>query len=119
MSYQVRHPPIDDWTSMMVYFLIERHRRAFHLLSSGEFQAAGSNLVKIENKQFFAGNMWWATATYLGQLPPLDWAEWKYAGETWLLDSSTSNYLAKVYEFHFSGTDHYKKRYLRSSYATG
>ena len=117
VSYQVRHPPIDDWTNMMVYFLVERHRRAFHLLSSGEFQAAGSNQVRTNGQECFAGNMWWATATYLSQLRLLDWAEGKYAGENWLLGNMLHSHSCRVYEFHDSHTDHYKHRYFRSSYA--
>ena len=115
VSYQVRHPPIDDWTNMMIYFLVERHRRAFHLLSSGEFQAAGSNHVRTNGQEFFSGNMWWATATFLAQLAPLGWTEWKYGGENWLLSDKTIS--CRVYELHDSGTNHYRDRYLRSSYA--
>eukprot|EP01036_Dinobryon_divergens_P038780 gene38780-50967_t len=104
----------------MVYFLVERHRRAFHLLSSGEFKTAGSNLVRTEGKMHFSGNMWWATATYLGQLRLLDWAEGKYAGENWLLGNMLHSYSRRVYEFHDSHTTYhyYKQRYFRSSYAT-
>ena len=101
---------------MMVYFLVERHRRAFHLLSSGEFQAAGSNLARTEGRMHFSGNMWWATATYLGQRQLLDWTEGKYAGENWLLCNMLQSHSRRVYEFHDSHTDHYKQRYYRSSY---
>lgn len=100
---------------MMMYFLVERHRDAYHLLRSEGFQAAGSNQVVVKQQEFFAGNMWWATATYLAQLSILDWSEWKYAGEHWLLGDQTIN--RRVYEFHDSHTDHYRDRYLRSNYA--
>jgi hypothetical protein len=41
VSYRERHVAVEDWTRMMLYFLIEEHRRCFHLLASGDFDAVG------------------------------------------------------------------------------
>lgn len=66
VSYKKSHVGVVDWTNMMLYFMVEQHRRCFHLLASGEFDAIGTN-CHPEPSMHFAGNMWWATATYLSR----------------------------------------------------
>ena len=112
VSYLVRHPPIDDWIRLMLYFAVEQHRRAFHLLSSGEFLAVGCNLQKVGGREGFQGNFWWAAAGYLARIPPMDWTAPKYEAESWV-----TSYGARLYSFHNSDADHYRERYPRIKYA--
>jgi len=67
VSYRERHAAVEDWTRMMLYFLVEEHRRCFHLLASGEFDAVGTN-CHPKPYLHFAGNMWWATVSYIRRL---------------------------------------------------
>jgi len=64
VSYQDTHVGVVDWRNMMLYFMVEQHKRSYHLLASGEFDAVGTN-CHPEPSLHFAGNMWWATASYL------------------------------------------------------
>jgi hypothetical protein len=69
VSYRERHAAVEDWTRMMLYFLVEEHRRCFHLLASGEFDAVGTN-CDPNVPLHFSGNMWWATASYIRRFVP-------------------------------------------------
>ena len=64
VSYKDSHIGVTDWTRMMLYFTVEEHRRCFHLLASGDFDAVGTN-CHPQPYLHFAGNMWWATASYI------------------------------------------------------
>eukprot|EP01036_Dinobryon_divergens_P026005 gene26005-34606_t len=84
VTYQDRHPVVTDWTNMMLYFMVEEHRRCFHLLASGEFDTVGTN-CDPDRPTCYSGNMWWATASYIRRLTPLQWDQaGKVAAEFWL-----------------------------------
>lgn len=67
VTYQDRHPVMTDWANLMLYFMVEEHRRCFHLLASGEFDTVGTN-CDPDLPTHYSGNMWWATASYIRRL---------------------------------------------------
>eukprot|EP00597_Dinobryon_sp_UTEXLB2267_P000306 CAMPEP_0170072506 /NCGR_PEP_ID=MMETSP0019_2-20121128/10128_1 /TAXON_ID=98059 /ORGANISM="Dinobryon sp., Strain UTEXLB2267" /LENGTH=326 /DNA_ID=CAMNT_0010281513 /DNA_START=325 /DNA_END=1305 /DNA_ORIENTATION=- len=117
VSYQDNHVGVVDWRNMMLYFMVEQHRRCYHLLASGEFDAVGTN-CHPEPSLHFAGNMWWATASYLQSLIPLEFERaGKFTAELWVLSGRHYNDTPRVKDLHLSNVDHYIEAYPRERYA--
>lgn len=127
VSYSVRHPPIVDWTRMMLFFLVERHNPPKHLLRSGEFDSLGVNYSNLRSGPAFSGNFWWASAALLRKLSPLEWNAGKYDAEHWVMypfsyqteDGQENISKGKPYSFHTAkDVVLYAQRYPRSSYVS-
>jgi hypothetical protein len=89
VSYILPNQNVYDWTDMMLYFLVERHKSCYHLLQSQQYDAIGVNyhtryLTNISQSAstprvfdekttptHFEGNFWWTTGAYLTSIPSL------------------------------------------------
>eukprot|EP01036_Dinobryon_divergens_P033637 gene33637-43472_t len=105
VSYREKHVAVEDWTRMMLYFLIEEHRRCFHLLASGDFDAVGTNCHPNPHLHF-SGNI----------LTPLEFDQaGKFAAEFWPLSLKE---VPRVKDLHLSFVDHYGHPYPREKYVS-
>jgi hypothetical protein len=113
VSYKEIYPQIEDWRNMMLYFLVERYKSCYHLLASDEIDCIGNNFLTM-TKKHFSGNYWWATSSYLSQLPELliYGRDMKYEAEWWLLDSMH----VRIFIMHSSSIDHAHQIYPRYCY---
>eukprot|EP01034_Spumella_vulgaris_P024960 gene24960-31361_t len=98
VSYIQPNPRINDWTDMMLYFLVEQHESNRHLLASGKFDCIGVNYLsnslpaethsrvtsspQVFDRHYdmltsthFSGNFWWATGEYLQSVNTLQYNE--------------------------------------------
>lgn len=117
VSYERPHPPIADWTRLLLFFAVERHRAALHLLASGELRACGANRwIDRAGLPYFAGNMWWAAAAHIRGLAVLSWGAGKYEPEYWLFSQPPG---PAMHCFHVANvTSMYTQRYPRSRYTS-
>jgi len=113
VSYKEIYPQIEDWRNMMLYFLVERYKTCYHLLASDEIDCIGNNFLTMKKKHF-SGNYWWATSSYLSQLPELliYGRDMKYEAEWWLLGGMH----VRIFIMHSSSIDHAHQIYPRYCY---
>ena len=113
VSYATIYPMIEEWRHYMTHFLIEKHKTAFHLLQSGEYDVYGVNYGP--EPRMLSGNFWWATTSYMArELEPLLYEKaMKYSAELWLFESRGVN----VYHPFISDFDHAVARFPRYCYA--
>ncbi len=113
VSYATIYPMIEEWRHYMTHFLIEKHKTAFHLLQSGEYDVYGVNYGP--EPRMLSGNFWWATTSYMArELEPLLYeTAMKYSAELWLFESRGVN----VYHPFISNKNHAYDRFPRYCYA--
>lgn len=90
-------PGNTDWRRAMTSALVGRWRDCTALLEGGEFDAVGCHWIRApewpEQVPFFAGNFFWAKASYLRTLPePPNETRWQ--PEVWVSGDGT----ARVYD---------------------
>jgi hypothetical protein len=112
ISYATIYPQIEEWRHFMTYFMIEKHKSAYHILRSGEYDVFGVNYGP--EPRMLSGNFWWATTSYISSLPPLTYEKaMKYSAELWLFESVGVN----VYHPFISNKNHAFDRFPRYCYA--
>jgi hypothetical protein len=104
---------IDDWRSLMNYFVIEKWQECVELLDNND--AVGCNYSEdtfLGYHPHFSGNFWWANAKYINKLNPeyLE-SESRWDREFWI---GTGN--GKMYSLHNSEINHYHYNYPRERY---
>ena len=112
---------VQDWTNLMLYFLIDRYETSLNHLQ--KFDSVGCNHL-LEPWSHFSGNFWWAQSDYLKTLYTLEetnrqiihhllplTSKHHLEGEEWIL-SATKNYKS----LHNSNKNHYQERYDVSNY---
>jgi len=112
VSYASSYAQIEDWVSLMLHFLVEKHTSCYHLLASEEFDAVGVNYCT--QPRMFSGNFFWASAKHLHNLAPLSLYSHKYDAEYWLFRSRK----IRVYVAHVSNVFHASQRYPRHCYSS-
>jgi hypothetical protein len=100
---------IKDWTSMMLYFLVDKSDQCIEYLK--EYDAVGCNLITDTKTPHFSGNFWWSTSSYIKTLPYLHTTIKHYA-EWWLLRNHTCKYKC----IHNSNINHYQNTYPSTLY---
>jgi len=103
-------PNIKDWTSMMLYFLVEKSNQCIEHLK--EYDAVGCNLSTNTKTPHFSGNFWWSTSSYIKTLPYVHTTT-KHDAEWWILRNHTCKYKC----VHNSNVNHYKQLYPSTLYA--
>lgn len=98
-----------DWTNMMLYFLVEKHKTCIEKLKTHD--AVGCN-VQIRPHKHFSGNFWWATTKYIRRLAPIPTNSPRHDAEWWVLTPTQ----VVVYSMHDSTVDHYHTRYPKDRY---
>jgi GR25 family glycosyltransferase involved in LPS biosynthesis len=100
---------IQDWTNMMLYFLIEKSNICIDHLK--QYDAVGCNLSTNTKTPHFSGNFWWSKSSYIKSLPYLH-NNIKHDAEWWILRNHTCKYIS----IHNSNVNHYHELYPLSKY---
>ena len=109
-SYPNARQEINDWTNMMLYFLVENHEDCFRALD-GAHDTVGCNLG-ASPAPHYSGNFWWAKTNYIATLPALnECVSDKMAAEFWLFQN-----IPTACTLHSSGINHYHEAYPRRRY---
>ena len=60
---------IEDWTNMMLHFLVEKHSECINKLNEG-YDTVGCNYNSGNDSipKHFSGNFWWSKSTYINKL---------------------------------------------------
>lgn len=116
----VLYKNLDLWASYMSYFNIKRWRECVDLLD--DYDCAGTEWSKeanIQNQKLavphYAGNFWWANASYIAQLDPgflYKNVEWKRHQPEFWLGTNNPNY----YNYYYSGKNLYLDEILPEQY---
>ena len=111
-SYDNDIQSINDWTDMMLYFLVEKYDKCTNKLDS-DIQTVGCNYSELPYKHY-PGNFWWAKSSYVKTLNFLsEDVPMKMAPEFWVLQNISE---PKIYTIHSSGINHYHELYPRILY---
>jgi beta-1,4-mannosyl-glycoprotein beta-1,4-N-acetylglucosaminyltransferase len=109
-SYDSERQSINDWTDMMLYFLVENHKTCTNKMYE-QYDTVGCNYSESPSRHY-PGNFWWAKSSYIKTLNLLSEDEpSKMAPEFWLLQNEPN-----IYTIHSSGVNHYHELYPRSKY---
>ena len=109
-SYDSERQSINDWTDMMLYFLVENHKTCINKMYE-QYDTVGCNYSEVHHNHY-SGNFWWAKSSYIKTLNLLSEDEpSKMAPEFWLLQNKPN-----IYTIYSSGVDHYWNLYPRSRY---
>jgi hypothetical protein len=110
-SYDSERQSINDWTEMMLYFLVEKYEQCTNKMET-EFDTVGCNYSEVHHNHY-SGNFWWAKSSYIRTLNYLsEDVPNKMAPEFWVLQNNPNKYT-----IHSSGVDHYYTLYPRSHYS--
>ncbi|MEO6749278.1 MAG: glycosyltransferase [Casimicrobiaceae bacterium] len=107
-SHPHRSADIDDWRRLMLHFLVQHHADARKELTDND--VVGCNLMELPHPHF-AGNFWWANASYLRTLPSVPGGD-RHAVEWWVLSGEE----VTAGSLHDSGVDHYRQPYPHDRY---
>lgn len=101
-----------DWRKLMEYFTVENHISCARSLADHDI--CGVNW-RTHREPHFAGNFWWANASYIRTLPdPYEFdVDDRWQAEWWI----GRNPEVRPKSFHESGIKHYLSRYPLSRYA--
>ena len=109
-SYDSEIQSINNWTDMMLYFLVENHKTCTNKMYE-QYDTVGCNYSESPSRHY-PGNFWWAKSSYIKTLNLLSEDEpSKMAPEFWLLQNEPN-----IYTIHSSGVNHYHELYPRSKY---
>ncbi len=111
----VLYPNIQSWREMMQYFNLEKCDYVFKLFDKTEYNTYGVLFCNMKGNDIYAGNFWWAKASYLKTLDMKDVdknrnnAEWSFIqnGKNW---KPYSNY-------NLNHTNYYYTKFERTEYA--
>jgi beta-1,4-mannosyl-glycoprotein beta-1,4-N-acetylglucosaminyltransferase len=110
VSYKRTYDCINDWTNMMLHFLVEKYEDCFRALD-GAYDTVGCN-YNPEPMRHYSGNFWWAKTNYVSMLPALDEENPnKMSPEFWLFQNNPD-----ACTLHSSGVNHYHQMYPRERY---
>jgi hypothetical protein len=100
VSCKRMHQGINDWTNMMLYFLVENYEDCFRALD-GTHDTVGCNYNPAPTRHY-SGNFWWAKTNYVATLPALDEASPnKMSPEFWLFQNNPDlHYYYYLVNFH-------------------
>lgn len=104
---------IDDWRSLMNYFVIEQWESCVSLLDNND--AVGCNYSEdtwLGHYPHFSGNFWWANAKYINKLDK----KYLHSDSRWDREFWIGSGNGKLYSMHNSGINHYHYRYPRDLY---
>ena len=104
-SYEAPSAHVADWRRMLLHFLVEKHDQARAALETHD--VVGCNFLDHPARHF-SGNFWWARASHLKSLPPVQNGE-RHQAEWWVLGTDS----ARITSLHNSGVNHYTERYAR------
>jgi hypothetical protein len=107
----ITHPNnqyIEDWTNMMLYFLINKYKDCCELLD--QYDTVGCN-YNLEPHKHYSGNFWWANSNYIETLSKIN-SNVRHDAEWWIL----SNNLVNHYSIHNSNINHYNEAYPKEKY---
>ena len=62
----------NNWRRCMQGCVVENWRQCIRDLESGCDAVGAHWITPNSTQQYFAGNFWWSTSSYLSQLPPID-----------------------------------------------
>ena len=114
VSYKEMYYSIEEWRDTMLYYNIDRHHHAYHMLQSDAYDVMGLTFHRVP--RLVIGNYWWSKISYLNKLLPLQYETAdKYSAEAWLLSGSSR---VRFYSSHFSGRDQAVARYPRYCYTS-
>jgi len=99
---------IEDWTNMMLYFLLQKSNECAQLLET--YDTIGCN-YQLEPHKHYSGNFWWANSNYIKTLNKIR-STLRHDAEWWIL----SNNLVKNYCIHDSKINHYNEEYPVENY---
>ena len=106
---------IEDWTNMMLHFLVEKHAECINKLNEG-FSTIGCNYIErnqYTDKKHFSGNFWWSKSPYINKLHLLNEnADNRAYAEFWLFTENPS-----YYNIYSSNVDHYIYPYPMEIYS--
>ena len=109
-SYDTEIQSINDWTDMMLYFLVENHKTCINKMYE-QYDSIGCNYSESPSRHY-PGNFWWGKSSYIKTLNLLsEDIPSKMAPEFWLLQNEPN-----IYTIHSSGVNHYHELYPRSKY---
>ena len=109
-SYDAEIQSINDWTNMMLYFLVEKYDQCTNKMDTG-VDTVGCNYSENPCKHY-PGNFWWAKSSYIRTLNFLsEDVPDKMTPEFWVLQNNPNKYT-----IHSSGIDHYLELYPRTRY---
>lgn len=108
---------VNNWRTMMEYFIIDRHDRCLKIIQRPDCDACGievrtdcwDNLVHVKHKPFFLGNFWWSKSEYLKILPNLT-QKWHECGRCRHIAESFLGLLpkkARLFSFYNSNLNPY------------
>ena len=116
ISRNIIKKKIDDWTNLMLYFLVERYEDCLQKLETDHYDAVGCNYLEKDhygnNKPHFSGNFWWVKSHYMNTLNIMNVKE-KHDAEFFVL----SNPKVRFLNLYHSNTNHYEMEYPRELYA--
>jgi len=111
-SYDNEIQSINDWTDMMLYFLVEKYDKCINKITTGS-DTVGCNYSESPYKHY-PGNFWWAKSSYIKTLNFLSEDNPnKMAPEFWVLQNLPKS---NIYTIHSSGVNHYHELYPRALY---
>ena len=106
---------IEDWTNMMLYFLVEKYAECINKLNEG-FSTVGCNYIErnqYTDKKHFSGNFWWSKSTYINKLHVLNEnTDSRVYAEFWLFTENPC-----YYNIYSSNVDHYIYPYPMEIYS--
>jgi GR25 family glycosyltransferase involved in LPS biosynthesis/tetratricopeptide (TPR) repeat protein len=110
ISYSDVYQQVNDWISLMLYFLIDKSNLCLDALNNGT-QVIGSNYSESPHKHF-SGNFWWTKSSYFKTLLPMDEISVVKADGEWFLCRNNPSHT----ELHHSGINHYNELYSKDKY---
>jgi predicted O-methyltransferase YrrM len=115
---------INDWRKLMLHFTVNQWKETIKVFDQA-YDTAGVNWNKDYIHPHYGGNFWWATSSYIKNLPKFDLprnknyqtqfhfsSEYhKQDAEFWLGINNPN-----AYSLHNSNVNHYNSRYLEYNY---
>lgn len=106
---------VNDWTNMMVYFLVERYKECFRLLKTYDVVGCNFGMLPLPH---YSGNFWWSSSNHIRKLNLLDLnpsfipdGSLRHMAEWWLFTQPPNYYCV-----HYSSVNHYLENYPREKY---
>ena len=107
---------IEDWTNLMLYFLVEKHTDCLEKLDSNEYDTVGCNYFEKDcygnRNPHFSGNFWWVKSGYMNRLD-ITRVKTKHDAEFFVLSEPS----VRLFNIYHSNVNHYEVEYPREIYA--
>lgn len=105
-----RYRNVQDWTNLMLYFLIEKYKNCVENLKNNDTVGCDYYDRNDGIPKHFSGNFWWATSSYIKTLD-VNQLNTRNDAEMWVCRNNPS-----FVECHHSTVDHYMSPYPRKQY---